>query len=65
MPLMNGYIYNNPNSNTPYNNKKYSSRTLKTETITYSGNYIKIAFTTDRYADDYFGFKAIITPNYD
>ncbi len=37
----------------------------KTETITIPGDYIKIVFRTDGSGNNYYGFKATITPNYD
>ena len=46
-------------------NKKYGGTTQKTETITVSGNYVKIVFRTDGSGNDYYGFKAIITPIYE
>jgi len=44
---------------------KYGGYTRKTETITISGNYIKILFKTDGAVNNYYGYKAAITPNYD
>ena len=49
----------------PINNKKYGGTTLKTETITVNSNYLQILFRTDSGGNNYYGFKAVITPNYD
>ena len=59
------YLYDNPNSTTPFNNKKYGGYYLTTETLTIPSNYIKIVFKTDGSSNNYYGFKAVITPNYD
>ena len=59
------YLYTEPNSSTPFNNKKYGGSTQTTETITIPSNYIKIVFRTDSSVNNYYGFKAVITPNYD
>ncbi len=37
----------------------------KIETITIPGNAIKITFTSDGSGEDYYGFKALIIPNYE
>ncbi len=42
----------------------YGGSTLKTETITVNSNYLKILFRTDGSSNNYYGFKAVITPNY-
>lgn len=46
--------------------KLSSSNVLKktTKTFTITGDYIKITFTSNSSLNDYYGFKAIITPNY-
>ena len=59
------YLYDDANSTTPFNNKKYGGSTLKTETLTIPSNYLKIVFRTDGSGNNYYGFKAVITPNYD
>ena len=59
------YLYDDENSTTPVNNKKYGGNTLQTETITINSNYLKILFRTDYSGNNYYGFKAVITPNYD
>ena len=53
------YLYDG--NNTEY---QYQSSTKKTETIVINGDYLKIRFVTDAYNSNYYGFKAIITPNY-
>lgn len=58
------YLYDTAGSTTPFNNKKYGGTTLKTETLTINSNYLKIVFKTDGSGNDYYGFKAVITPNY-
>lgn len=58
------YLYDNANSSTPFNNQKYGGSTL-TETLTINSNYLKILFKTDSGGNNYYGFKAVITPNYD
>ena len=57
------YLYDNPNSSTPYLNKMYGNSTLTTETINLNSNYIKIVFNTDSSVNNYYGFKAVIIPN--
>lgn len=57
-------LYDSPDSTTPINNKKYGGTTKTTETIVVNSNYIKINFKTDTSINSYYGFKAIITPNY-
>jgi hypothetical protein len=47
------------------NNQKYGGSTRKQETITVDGDYVKIAFTSDSSVNNYFGFRAVITPNYE
>ena len=52
------------------NTKKYGNMGLlgdseETKTITIDGDYIKIAFKSDDSGNEYYGFKAIITPNYE
>ena len=47
------------------NNKKYGGKPRKQETITVPGNYVKITFTSDGSVNDYYGFRAEITANYD
>ncbi len=42
-----------------------NKRLLKTETLTIPSNYLKIVFRTDGSGNNYYGFKALITPNYD
>ena len=59
------YLYDDANSTTPFNNKKYGGSTLKTETLTIPSNYLKIVFKTDGSGNNFYGFKAVITPNYD
>ncbi len=58
------YLYDTLGSTTPYNNKKYCGSTLKTETLTINSNYLKIVFRTDDSGNNFYGFKAVITPNY-
>ena len=58
------YLYDSVGSTTPFNNKKYGGKTLTTETLTINSNYLKIVFKTDSGGNDYYGFKAVITPNY-
>ncbi len=43
---------------------KYGGPDKTTETIIIPGNYIKILFYTDGSINDYYGFKAIVIPNY-
>jgi len=43
---------------------KYGGSTLTNETITIPGNYIKLVFHTSSNTNEYYGYKAIITPNY-
>ena len=57
-------LYDSPDSTTPINNKKYGGTTKTTETIVVNSNYIKINFKTDTSINSYYGFKAIIIPNY-
>jgi len=57
------YIYLYDSTGKQYG--KYGGTTRKTETITIPGNYIKILFHTDRSGNNYYGYKATITPNYD
>ena len=47
------------------NGKKYGGSTRTEETITVTGNYVKVVFRTDSSVNNYYGFKAVITPNYD
>ena len=58
------YLYDTSGSTTPFNNKKYGGSTLKTETLTINSNYLKIVFRTDGVGNNFYGFKAVITPNY-
>ena len=58
------YLYDTNGSTTPFNNKKYGGTTLKTETLTINSNYLKIVFRTDSGSNNFYGFKAVITPNY-
>lgn len=44
---------------------KYGGTTRKTETITIPGDYIKILFRTDGSGNNFYGYKATITPNYE
>lgn len=44
---------------------KYGGTTRKTEIITIPGDYVKVVFRTDGSSNDYYGFKATVTPNYD
>lgn len=59
------WIYLYSDASTIYGNKKYGGKILTTETITISSNYIKIVFKTDGSGNNYYGFKAIIIPNYE
>ncbi|MCI8588052.1 MAG: BspA family leucine-rich repeat surface protein, partial [Bacilli bacterium] len=43
---------------------KYGGSTKQTETIIIPGNYIKITFKSDGSINDFYGFKATITPIY-
>ncbi len=43
---------------------KYGGTTRKTETITIPGDTLRITFKTDGSGNNYYGFKATITPNY-
>jgi len=56
------YIYLYDSTGKQYG--KYGGTTRKTETITIPGNYIKILFHTNGGNNDYYGYKATITPNY-
>lgn len=47
------------------NNKKYGGKPRKQEVITVPGNYVKITFTSDGSVNNYYGFRAEITANYD
>ncbi|MBQ3306868.1 MAG: InlB B-repeat-containing protein [Bacilli bacterium] len=58
------YLYDTLGSTTPYGNKKYGGSTLRTETLTINSNYLKIVFKTDGSVNNYYGFKAVIIPNY-
>lgn len=57
------WIYLYDSANTQYG--KYGGNTLKTETITIPGDYVKIVFRTDSSGNNYYGYKATIIPNYD
>jgi len=57
------YIYLYDSTGKQYG--KYGGTTRKTETITIPGNYIKILFHTNGSSNNYYGYKATITPNYD
>lgn len=59
------WIYLYSDASTIYGNKKYGGKNLTTETITIPSNYIKIVFKTDGSGNNYYGFKAIIIPNYE
>lgn len=43
---------------------KYGGSTRTVENITIPGNYVKVMFITDYSGNDYYGFKATITPVY-
>ncbi len=43
---------------------KYGGSTKRTQTITIPGNYIKITFNSDGSVNNFYGFKATITPIY-
>ena len=55
------YIYDSSGSTV---GGKLGGTTKTTKTLTVNGNYIKIVFRTDNYNNDYYGFKAIVIPNY-
>ena len=55
-------IINAPDSNTFFKNFE-NSASLKTETYTISGNYIKFSMTINNGHNEYYGFKAVITPS--
>ena len=57
------YLYDS-SGGSPIGDKKYGGSTLTTETITINSNYLKILFNTDYSGNNYYGFKAVITPNY-
>ena len=59
------YLIVDPNEFIPFNNKQYGGRTKTTETLTIPSNYLKILFTSNYNSNFYYGFKAVITPNYD
>ena len=59
------YLYDTLGSSTPFGNKKYGGTTVKTETLTFNTDYVKIVFRTDGSNCNYYGFKAIIIPNYE
>lgn len=43
---------------------KYGGSARKTEMITIPGNYVKIVFRTDSSGNNYYGFKATVSPRY-
>jgi len=47
-----------------YQSDKLGDSTLITNTFEIPGNYLKIVFHTDGIVNDFFGFKATITPKY-
>ena len=65
----NDYIYLYDADGNIVNNKKYNSDnssdrySIVTDTIIVEGDYVDIRFTT-RYDTSYYGFKAVVTPNY-
>ena len=59
------YLYDSQTSTKPVNNKKYGVSERKFDTITINNNYVKIIFRTDGSVNNYYGFKAIIIPNYE
>lgn len=56
------YIYNSSGSTV---GGKLGGTTKTTKTLTVSGNYIKITFRTNSSSNNYYGFYAKVTPNYD
>lgn len=56
------WIYLYDNTGKEYG--KYGGTTRKIEKITIPGDYVKILFRTDGSGNSYYGYKAIITPNY-
>jgi surface protein len=56
------YIYVYDHENNEYG--PYGGEDKGSVTITLSGNYINILFETDVSVNEYYGFKATITPNY-
>lgn len=57
------YIYGST-STSPIGGK-IGGTTKATKTLTVPGNYIKIVFRTDSSGDNYYGFRAVVTANYD
>ena len=57
------YIYGST-STSPIGGK-IGGTTKATKTLTVPGNYIKIVFRTDRSGNNYYGFRAVVTANYD
>ena len=57
------YIYGST-STSPIGGK-IGGTTKTTKTLTVPGNYIKIVFRTDGSGNNYYGFRAVVTANYD
>ena len=57
------YIYGST-STSPIGGK-IGGTTKATNTLTVPGNYIKIVFRTDSSGNNYYGFRAVVTANYD
>ncbi len=57
-----GWIYLYDSTGKQYG--KYGGTTMKNVTITIPGDYVKIVFRTDGSGNNYYGYKATITPNY-
>ncbi len=57
-------LYDSSTAPYPTNYGGYFGTTLTTETITINSNYLKIKFTGSGSNTNYYGFRAVITPNY-
>ena len=55
------YLYSDPNTTF---NGKYGGTTYTTVNLVIPSNYLKIVFRTDSSGNDYYGFKAVVVPNY-
>ncbi len=57
------WVYLYRDSSTIYGGK-YGGSSLTTTTVTIPTNYVKVVYRTDSSVNNYYGFKAVITPNY-
>ena len=57
-------LYDSSTAPYPTNYGGYFGTTQTTETITINSNYLKIKFTGSGSNTNYYGFRAVITPNY-